>query len=129
MCAQSVQLIDAQTDRHLWVQSYDRTLTDSLALEGELATEIASAVGATLTPQEKALVASSRRTIPLLTMLICVVARLKVDHGSISRTWSVRSTFLSRRAVKLDPNFALAWASLLCAERELLATRSQTQRG
>jgi TolB-like protein len=28
----SVQLIDAKTDRHLWVQNYDRTLSDSLAL-------------------------------------------------------------------------------------------------
>src|SRR5229473_186583 len=50
----SVQLIDALTDRHLWVQNYDRTLADSLALQGELATEIAAAVGATLSPQEKA---------------------------------------------------------------------------
>src|SRR5438552_5038613 len=50
----SVQLIDALTDRHIWVQDYDRTLVDSLALEGELATEIAAGVGATLSPQEKA---------------------------------------------------------------------------
>ena len=50
----SVQLIDAQTDRHLWGENYDRTLADSLSLQGELATEIAAAVGATLTPQEKA---------------------------------------------------------------------------
>ena len=41
----SVQLIDAQTDRHIWVQNYDRTLADSLALQGELATEIAAACG------------------------------------------------------------------------------------
>src|SRR5207245_891808 len=50
----SVQLIDALADRHLWVQNYDRALADSLALQGELATEIAAAVGATLRPQEKA---------------------------------------------------------------------------
>src|SRR5437016_10819481 len=52
----SVQLIDAQADRHIWAQNYDRTLADSLALQGDLATEIAAAVGATLSPQEKALV-------------------------------------------------------------------------
>src|SRR5438045_8328621 len=52
----SVQLIDALTDRHIWVQNYDRTLADSLALQGELATEIAAGVGATLSPREKALV-------------------------------------------------------------------------
>src|SRR5213075_3074031 len=50
----SVQLIDAHTDRHLWGENYDRTLADSLSLQGELATAIADAVGATLSPQEKA---------------------------------------------------------------------------
>src|SRR5437773_4888324 len=50
----SVQLIDARTDRHLWGENYDRTLADSLSLQGELATAIADAVGATLSPQEKA---------------------------------------------------------------------------
>src|SRR2546421_1317000 len=50
----SVQLIDALTDRHIWVQNYDRTLADSLALQGELATEIAAGGGATLIPQRKA---------------------------------------------------------------------------
>src|SRR5207253_3816505 len=50
----SVQLIDARTDRHLWGQTYNRTLADSLAMQGDLATEIAGAVGATLSPQEKA---------------------------------------------------------------------------
>jgi adenylate cyclase len=38
----SIQLIDALTDRHIWAQNYDRTLADSLALQGELATEIAA---------------------------------------------------------------------------------------
>src|SRR5437762_2843414 len=50
----SVQLIDALTDRHIWAQNYDRTMADSLALQGELATKIAAGVGATLSPQEKA---------------------------------------------------------------------------
>src|SRR5947208_17126631 len=49
----SVQLIDALTDRHIWVQNYDRTLADSITLQDELDTEIAAALGATLSPQEK----------------------------------------------------------------------------
>src|SRR6185503_6061137 len=50
----TVQLIDALTDRHLWANRYDRTLTDSLGLQGELAGEIASALSTTLTPEERA---------------------------------------------------------------------------
>src|SRR5882724_9193125 len=38
----SVQLIDAQTDRHVWVQNYDRSLADSITSHEELATEIAT---------------------------------------------------------------------------------------
>src|SRR6266481_4044416 len=60
----SVQLIDAQTDRHIWAQNYDRTLADSLALQGDLATEIAAGVGATLRPQEKARVAAKPTNNP-----------------------------------------------------------------
>ena len=41
----SVQLIDALTDRHPLGGRLDRTLADSLAMQGELATEIAASVG------------------------------------------------------------------------------------
>src|SRR5436190_21283089 len=60
----SVQLIDAQTDRHLWGENYDRTLADSLSLQGELARDIANAVGATLSPQEKARVVAKPTNNP-----------------------------------------------------------------
>ncbi len=107
----SVQLIDALTDRHLWAENYDRTLADSIAMQGELATEIAASVGATLTPQEKARVQGQPtnnadaydaylrgRAITLLAMS---------ERENLER--AVRSY---EEAVKLDPNFALAWVYL-----------------
>ncbi len=50
----TVQLIDARTDRHLWAKRYDRTISNALTLQGELAQEIAVALHARLTPEEKA---------------------------------------------------------------------------
>src|SRR6185312_9391798 len=50
----NVQLIDARNDRHLWAERYDRTVADSIGLQGELATQIAVALKATLAPEEKA---------------------------------------------------------------------------
>ena len=50
----NVQLIDALHDRHLWANRYDRTLADSLGLQGELAAEIADALRVALNPEEKA---------------------------------------------------------------------------
>src|SRR5437588_2187954 len=48
----NVQLIDATRDRHIWANRYDRTIADSLGLQGELATEIDQPLSATLSPDE-----------------------------------------------------------------------------
>src|SRR5215472_8349797 len=49
----NVQLIDANTDEHLWAYDYDRDLTDVFAIQSELAREIAKALQAKLSPAEK----------------------------------------------------------------------------
>ena len=54
----NVQLIDARNDRHLWAERYDRTLADSIGLQGEVAAEIAAALRAKLAPEEKASLAA-----------------------------------------------------------------------
>jgi TolB-like protein len=111
----SVQLIDALNDRHIWVQNYDRTLADSLALQGELATEIASGVGATLSPQEKARVeATPTRNSAAYDAYLrgrAFAGGSPFDKSNVERT--IQSY---QEAVKLDPNFALAWAYLSCAQ-------------
>src|SRR5438132_3410737 len=50
----NVQLINAQSARQIWANRYDRTLADSLGLQGELASEIADALRATLSTDEQA---------------------------------------------------------------------------
>src|SRR5438105_11876867 len=49
----SVQLINAQTDSHLWADSYDRKLTDIFAVESEVAKAVADQLQAKLTGQEE----------------------------------------------------------------------------
>src|SRR5207302_6418418 len=44
----NVQLIQAETDAHLWAQSYDRQLIDIFAVEAEVAKQIADALSTTL---------------------------------------------------------------------------------
>jgi TolB-like protein/cytochrome c-type biogenesis protein CcmH/NrfG len=106
----SVQLIDALTDRHLWVQNYDRTLADSIALQGELATEIAAGVGATLSPQEKARVEAKPTNNPAA---YDAYLRGRAFEGGSDDKSTVEDAIRSyQEAVKLDPAFALAWAGL-----------------
>ena len=50
----NVQLIDTRNNRQIWANRYDRTLVDSLGLQGELAGEIADILRATLSDDEKA---------------------------------------------------------------------------
>jgi TolB-like protein/class 3 adenylate cyclase len=111
----SVQLIDALTGRHIWVQNYDRTLADSLALQGELATEIAAGVGATLSPQEKARVEAKPTNNP--AAYDAYLRGRAFEGGSAFDKPTVENTIQSyQEAVKLDPGFALAWARLSCAQ-------------
>ena len=115
----SVQLIDALNDRHVWVQNYDRTLADSLALQGELATEIAAGVGATLSPQEKARVEATptKNTAAYDAYLRGRALNLSADPSNFER--AARSF---QEAVTLDPSFGLAWVYLSCADSSVYWT-------
>src|SRR5437867_7306378 len=112
----SVQRIDARTDRHLWGENYDRTLADSVSLQGELATEIADAVGATLSPQERARVHAKPTNNPAAYDAYLRARAIPVGW-SFNAEGDVESAIrLYEEAVKLDPNFTLAWAYLSIAQ-------------
>src|SRR5947207_5135015 len=111
----SVQLIDAQTDHHIWVQNYDRTLADSITLQDELATEIAGALGATLSPQEKARVEAKPTNNP--AAYDAYLRARAFAAGSPFDKPTVENAIRSyQEAVRLDPAFALAWARLSYAQ-------------
>jgi len=107
----SVQLIDALTDRHIWVQDYDRTMADSLALQGELATEIAAGVGATLSPQEKARV-EAKPTNNTAAYDAYLRGRAFAAGSPFDKPTVDGAIHSYQEAVKLDPTFVLAWARL-----------------
>jgi TolB-like protein/Flp pilus assembly protein TadD len=110
----SVQLIDALADRHIWAQNYDRTLADSLALQGDLATEIAASVGATLSPQEKARV-EAKPTNNTAAYDAYLRGRALTAGFSWDRSNMEGAIRSYQEAVKLDPSFTLAWAYLSSA--------------
>src|SRR5262245_14059575 len=109
----SVQLIDAKTNRHLWAQNYDRTLADSVALQGDLATEIAAAVGATLSPQEKAHVQAKPTKNP--AAYDAYLRGRAFAARSYQKSYEDNAIQSYQEAVRLDPGFALAWARLSIA--------------
>ena len=88
-----------------------RTLADSLTLEGDLATEIATAVGATLSPEEKARAAAKPTDNPEAYELY-VKARGREGAVNQSTEDIAAAEHLYEQAIALDPKFALAHARL-----------------
>ena len=111
----NVELIDTRNDKQVWSQRYDRNLTDTLSLQGELAVEIARELRATLTPQEKERVEAklTNNTAAYEAYLRGRAFGSGVTHDRPRAEGAVQSY---QEAVKLDPDFALAWAYLSCAQ-------------
>ncbi len=107
----NVQLIDALQDRHLWANSYDRTLEDSLGLEGELAREIADALEATLTPEEAARVGQKPTTNAQANDLFLQARQYEFNPDTFLQDY-LTADQLYAQAIGLDPKFAQAHARL-----------------
>ncbi len=107
----NVQLVDALHDRHLWANRYDRTLVDSLGLQGELAAEIADALRVTLSPKEKARVETKPTESADAYVFYLRANQIERNPDTLLQDYKVAEE-LYRKAIALDPKFALAHARL-----------------
>jgi TolB-like protein/Tfp pilus assembly protein PilF len=114
----NVQLIDALKDRHLWANRYDRTLDDSLGLQGELASEIASELKATLSPDEKARVETKPTKNAEAYVFYLRANQIARNPDTLLEDYKAAEQ-LYRQAIALDPNFALAHARLASTRAEI----------
>ena len=109
----NVQLINAQTDSHLWAETYDRKVTDIFAVESEIAKAIATSLQATLTGREEQALAVKPTANP--EAYDAYLRGLAFDarySSSYSPDHMREAVGFYERAVQLDPDFALAWARL-----------------
>jgi TolB-like protein/Flp pilus assembly protein TadD len=107
------QLIRAATDEHVWAQKYDEELTAAnlFAIQSKLAQAIAGELKATLSPEEKNLLAR-RPTENLAAYDLYLKAMDITRRGSLSPPKRREQESLLQSVVTLDPNFAEAWARL-----------------
>src|SRR5213595_403129 len=117
----NVQLINANNDEHIWAEDYDRDLTDVFAIQTDLAGQIASALQAKLSPTEKARL-DNRPTQNPDAYLLFVQAHDYATRMDIFRDTTLKAEPLFEQAIKLDPNFALAFAGLSMVESWLYHT-------
>jgi TolB-like protein/Flp pilus assembly protein TadD len=104
-----VQLIDARTDQHIWAEDYDRDLTDVFAIQSALAQEIAKQLKAKLSADEKARL-ETKPTENNEAYLLYVQARALATGSDTEERKKAIPLF--EQAIRLDPNFALAYAQL-----------------
>jgi TolB-like protein/Tfp pilus assembly protein PilF len=104
----NVQLINAETDEHMWAEDYDRDLTDVFAIQTDLAQQIVRELQAKLSPLEKAQI--ERRPTENGEAYLAFVQAHNLSHAIESLEKLKQSEQLYQRAIDLDPNFALAIA-------------------
>ena len=107
----NVQLIDAVHDRHIWAKRYDKAVSDSLGLQGELAREIAGALQATLTADETARVQVKPTSNAQAWDLYLQARQYDLRPDTFLQDYKTAEQ-LYLQAVTADPKFALAHARL-----------------
>ncbi|HXZ87362.1 MAG TPA: adenylate/guanylate cyclase domain-containing protein [Candidatus Binataceae bacterium] len=107
----TVQLIDAESDHHIWAERYDRDLEDIFAIQDE----VTSAIVATLPGRMEAAARSRTERKPPANMASyeCVL-QAKILHHRSSRDDNLRALSFIRRAIELDPRYAHARAWHAC---------------
>ena len=109
------QLINAGTDEHIWADTYDRDLTDIFAIQSDVALNIANALRAELSPDERTRV-GRRPTYNFEAYELYL--RGRHSFYRFTEEGFRRSLVAFQDAIALDPTFALAWASVALTHAE-----------
>ena len=110
------QLIDAETERHLWGETYDRQLTDIFGIQTDVALQIAAALKAELSPDEQTRIRKGP-TSDLEAYQLYLQGRqwlVKFTPEAMQRAIEY-----FRQATVRDPDFALAYASMAMVYAEM----------
>jgi len=105
----TAQLIRAPADKHLWAQSYEGDVRDTLALQKKVARAIAEQIRIKLTPQEEA----------VLENVKVVNAEAYQNYLKGRYFWNKRTadglekaTYYFKQAIQSDPSYALPYTGL-----------------
>ena len=105
----TAQLIEAQSDRHLWAKTYDRNFQDILRLQDEVARDIAAEIRISVTPQEQARLSLEQKTTPSAYEAY-LRGRYLWSQRNAESIDKAASYF--QQAAREDPAFALAYSGL-----------------
>jgi len=105
----TAQLIQANPEKHLWSESYERDLRNVLALQSEVARAIANEIKIKVTPQEQTRLASAR---PVNPEAYADYLRGRFYRSRMGPEGRQRAIEYFQRAIQIDAGYALAYAGL-----------------
>jgi len=105
----TAQLVEASSDRHLWAKAYERDLKDVLALQDEIAKDIAEQVRVTLTPRERSLLIQVHTVDP-----DAYDAYLRGSYwwNQLTLGGLEKACDYFQKAIAKDPSYALAYVGV-----------------
>ncbi len=121
----NVHLVNVQTGSQLWAETYDRKLSDIFSVETEISKGIAESLQAKLTGREEQALATQPTNNPQAydAYLRGLAFEARSNYSSDALFKAIEFYDL---AVRLDPNFALAWARLSGVHALLYSNRRDT---
>ncbi|MBZ5564385.1 MAG: tetratricopeptide repeat protein, partial [Acidobacteriia bacterium] len=105
----TAQLIQANPEKNLWAETYERDLRDVLALQGEVARAIVQEIRVKLTPQEQVHLATTR---PLNPEAHEAYLMGRYFWNKRTEEGFSKSIECFQRAIQKEPDYALAYAGL-----------------
>jgi len=104
------QLVETETEEHLWAETYDRDLTDIFAIQSDVARNIAAALKTMLSPEERARI--EQRPTESIAAYDYYLRAYEYERQSYEeKAWEIASD-LYQKAVAIDSGFARAYARL-----------------
>jgi len=105
----STQLVDVTTSFQLWSERYDREMEDVFAIQDEIATSIVNALEVVLTEKEEK--AIKKKTTQSVRAYEYYLRGRQLFHQRTANSLDAAEE-LYRRAIAMDPDYALAFAGL-----------------
>jgi len=112
----TAQLINASNEAQVWAERYDRDLKDIFSLQDEISRAIVAALKLTLLPEEQRAL-EQRATTNVKAYKFYLMARQFVVMGNERHLAAIER--FCRRAVELDPGYALPWAMMAFAQADM----------
>lgn len=105
----TAQLIDAQSDSHLWSETYDREMKDVFAIQDDIAHSIVKAMQVTLTPRERRAIQYVATSEP---EAYDYYLRGRSYMYSMARRDYEHAINMYEQAIAVDSKYALAYAGM-----------------